>query len=398
MHSKFCFYFQAFLNAWNAMCGAEGNFPTLVVPAGKTFLLGPVIFEGPCKSKSPHVSLLGNLIAPRMSAWASSDKSQWLQFSQVNGLIVDGQGQVDGQGKQWWECERAYKSDDMKVQPSNYDNHDVIGCKVRPTSLSLHACNNTRLSGITSINSPRNHLSINEVHGAIISYVNLTAPGDSPNTDGIDISASSYIQIEHSFIGTGDDCVAMNSGTSFINITNVACGPGHGISVGSLGKKWDRRHSRRGTCEKLYIQWNDKRCQDKDISDAFSCSIKILFLIVFLQAGTGYVRNISFDQITFDDVQNPILIDQYYCPHNQCQSGGSSNIQVSNVSYTEVHGSTAELVAISLNCSSSVPCYNIFMDGVNIVANNLGSTTFSTCANAQGKSISTKPGVPCLAT
>jgi polygalacturonase len=96
--------------------------------------------------------------------------------------------------------------------------------------------------------------------------VNLIAPETSPNTDGIDISSSTKVFIEHSTISTGsildyslsfyiyvnvffplyryifasyyfsyllfiigDDCVAMNSGSKFINITNVKCGPGHGI-------------------------------------------------------------------------------------------------------------------------------------------------------------------------
>ncbi|MED6210487.1 hypothetical protein PIB30_064553 [Stylosanthes scabra] len=30
---------------------------------------------------------------------------------------------------------------------------------------------------------------------------------------------------------TGDDCVALNGGISFVNITDVFCGPGHGIGT-----------------------------------------------------------------------------------------------------------------------------------------------------------------------
>ena len=27
----------------------------------------------------------------------------------------------------------------------------------------------------------------------------------------------------------GDDCIAINGGSSFINISDITCGPGHGI-------------------------------------------------------------------------------------------------------------------------------------------------------------------------
>ncbi|PRQ46836.1 putative polygalacturonase [Rosa chinensis] len=50
------------------------------------------------------------------------------------------------------------------------------------------------------------------------------------------ISIPTYINIQHSFIGTGDDCIdciAINIGSFHMNITDVLCGPGHGISVGS---------------------------------------------------------------------------------------------------------------------------------------------------------------------
>jgi polygalacturonase len=34
----------------------------------------------------------------------------------------------------------------------------------------------------------------------------------------------------------GDDCISIQTGCSNINIHNVNCGPGHGISIGGLGR------------------------------------------------------------------------------------------------------------------------------------------------------------------
>lgn len=34
----------------------------------------------------------------------------------------------------------------------------------------------------------------------------------------------------------GDDCISIQTGCSNVYVHNVNCGPGHGISIGSLGK------------------------------------------------------------------------------------------------------------------------------------------------------------------
>ena len=39
---------KAFLEAWEAVCGPISNAPVLYIPAGSTFLLKPVTFNGPC--------------------------------------------------------------------------------------------------------------------------------------------------------------------------------------------------------------------------------------------------------------------------------------------------------------------------------------------------------------
>ncbi|KAF6149994.1 hypothetical protein GIB67_029359, partial [Kingdonia uniflora] len=67
-----------------------------------------------------------------------------------------------------------------------------------------------------------------------ISFACPAAP--SHNTDGIHIGKSSGITIMRSFIGTGDDCVSLGPGSENISVYDVRCGPGHGISVGSLGR------------------------------------------------------------------------------------------------------------------------------------------------------------------
>ncbi|GKB69032.1 probable polygalacturonase [Tanacetum coccineum] len=67
----------------------------------------------------------------------------------------------------------------------------------------FHECNELQLSGTTHINSPKLHMSIVDYEYVDIRYRKIVAPGDSPNTDGIDVSASTRINIHDSNIQTG---------------------------------------------------------------------------------------------------------------------------------------------------------------------------------------------------
>jgi len=64
-------------------------------------------------------------------------------------------------------------------------------------------CESLSISNLNHINSPRNHISIDSCKGTSISNLQITAPENSPNTDGIDIASSSNIIINNLSIRTG---------------------------------------------------------------------------------------------------------------------------------------------------------------------------------------------------
>ncbi|XP_050889132.1 probable polygalacturonase At3g15720 [Lathyrus oleraceus] len=318
-------------------------------------MLQPMKFQGPCKSETINVEIMGTITAPESRKswkWDNNDSETWIEFCHVNGLVISGEGIIDGQGSSWW---------------------NDVGEGHRPTALRILKCENFQLSGLRHVNSPKNHLSINSCTGALISNLHMTAPEDSPNTDGIDISSSTQIDIQHLVISTGDDCIAINSGSQFINITDVFCGPGHGISVGSLGK--DGSYA---TVEDVYVR-------NVTFTETTNGA-----RIKTWTGGSGYARKITYEDIKLFGVKNPIIIDQQY----DALQGKSKAVKVSDVTFRNIEGTANDEKAIELNCDY-IGCTKIILENINITGLD-GKTISATCNNVQGSCTSCTPNIPCF--
>ncbi|CAI8595607.1 unnamed protein product [Vicia faba] len=340
---------QAFLKAWSDTCGAEGE-STLLIPPNKLYLVNNVEFSGACKAKSILIQLKGKITAPPQNAF--KDKSFWIKIQYINSLTIDGSGigEITGQGSTWWACKSC----------------------PRPKILFFHSCNDLSVSNLRITNSPGGHISINGCNNGKFSHMNVQSPGDSPNTDGFDISASKNILIEDSAIEVGDDCIAINGGSSYINASRLACGPGHGISIGSLGK--GNSHE---TVEEVQVQ----NCSFTNTTNGAR--------IKTFPGGSGYARKIRFEQIQLTNVMNAIIIDQQYGVKDAVESA----VQVSDVTYYGIKGTSAGDLAINLKCES---CFNIVLDQINIVSSQPKKEAQSYCKNFNGKiGSSTIPKVNC---
>lgn len=96
-------------------------------------------------------------------------------------------------------------------------------------SLKLSNVLNGTVSNINLVDSKGFHVSIFQCDNIHFSGFNITAPWNSQNTDGIHISQSTNINVTNSNIGVGDDCVSIGPGSVNVSVSNVTCGPGHGI-------------------------------------------------------------------------------------------------------------------------------------------------------------------------
>lgn len=73
----------------------------------------------------------------------------------------------------------------------------------------------------------------------------------------------------------------------------------------------------------------------------------------------GTASKMHFEDIVMNDVANPKIKDQEYCPLNQCNLKSPSRIKLSNVSFRNIRGTTSTQVVVKLVCDQGVPCQDV---------------------------------------
>jgi galacturan 1,4-alpha-galacturonidase len=319
---------QSFLAAWRAACAA-GN-ATLLFPKG-SFTVDAIEFAGHCGNGGAPVVVVDGVLQPGGSRLSGD---AWITFSGVSNLLVTGAGTPDTQGDQ---SGKEWKS--------------------KPATLLLERTTNSTVRGLSFVNSRGFHLNFRHSSRVAAESLHIEAPADSSNTDGIHVAHSNHVRILHSVIGTGDDCVSVGPGSTDVVVHGVVCGPGHGISVGSLGKDEDdvrglvvRNCTVRGTTNGVRIK-------------------------TWPGSPPSRASNITFEDITMADVANPVIIDQRYCPHDHCNAHRPSLVQISDVTFRQITGTSKTKVAVQLLCSSMRPCTGVRLVDISLSCGNQPCST-----------------------
>ncbi|GFP84874.1 polygalacturonase [Phtheirospermum japonicum] len=337
---------KALESAWQKACATAGGIVT--VPR-RTFLVTWATFTGPCNGPT-FFHLHGTLIAADTPALDDSD--YWISFTRVDDLTISGNGVFNGNGALSWSRCRGIAG----------------GCKnLPPMSVTISQLTNAVIQRVRFVNSKLFHLHMYVCHNVKIRNVHISAPDESPNTDGIHIADSTNIGITNSHIGTGDDCVSIGEGTANVNISGVRCGPGHGISIGSLGKY--------------------KAARGVDAINVWNCTfirtLNGLRIKTWAPSLPTAVNDVTFADIVVEGVANPIVIDQFYCPDGSCSRSGQSSVKIKGVKFINVRGSSSQPTSVSVRCSKKYPCRGIEFYGLNLT--HQGQPTTALCANADHK-------------
>ncbi|GLT37076.1 hypothetical protein SLA2020_114120 [Shorea laevis] len=343
---------KAFKKAWKEACSSTETV-LLVVPKNRDYVLKPITFSGPCRSNLAF-KIYGKINATNHTSDYSQDRTHWLLFSNVQNLRVDGGGIINGNGKIWWQ-------NSCKVNKK-------LPCKEAPTAVTFYECSNLMVSSLWFQNAQQMHLRFQRCFNVKVSNVLVTAPEYSPNTDGIHVTETQNILIKNSVIRTGDDCISIVSGSKNVRATRITCGPGHGISIGSLGARNSAAYVSNVVVDKARLSGTTNGVRIKT-----------------WQGGSGYAKNIIFRNVVMQNVSNPIIINQYYCDQEKPCPEQHPAVQISNVMYNNIRGSSASEDAIKISCSKSFPCHGIRLQnialGLQLLEQDTDQVARASCSN-----------------
>ncbi|GMJ13208.1 hypothetical protein HRI_004990000 [Hibiscus trionum] len=111
---------------------------------------------------------------------------------------------------------------------------------------------------------------------------------------------------------SGDDCISIVNAPFAIKMKRIYCGPGHRVSIGSLGKD-----NSTGIVTKVVL--------DTALLRETTNGVRIKTW----QGGSGYVRGVRFENVRMEDVANPIIIDQFYCDSPKTCQNQTSAVEIS---------------------------------------------------------------------
>jgi polygalacturonase len=272
--------------------GAGGGTVTL---SGGTFLAGPVLLKNhitlqiakdavllgsPDRADYPMVTFARNqTVQPLVSAVNAED------------VAITGEGTIDGNGKVWWDYIVGVR--DAGVLGNDHP---------RPMGVVFDHTKHVRMEGVTVQNSGFWQIVPYYADDVVLRNIRILAP-KSPNTDAIDPFSSSNVVIDHVFSSVGDDNVAIKSGainspgpdapSRNITITDCTFENGHGLSIGSeIAGGVQNVHA-----ERIHFKGTDQGIRIKSARDR-----------------GNDVSNLSFKDLTMEDVKTAILITEFY-PH-----------------------------------------------------------------------------------
>jgi galacturan 1,4-alpha-galacturonidase len=177
------------------------------------------------------------------------------------------------------------------------------------------------------------------------------------NTDGFDTYNVDGFRLSNSRLTVDDDCFSPKPNSTNMLVENTLCDGSHGVSMGSIG-------------------------QYPGVMDYISNVIVRNVTLINGQNGArlkawagkdkgyGYIKNITFQDLTIENTDQPIVLDQCYFNIKQQECAEyPSRVNISDIKFINIHGTSSGkkgCVVGSLKCSPTAECKNIALQNINL--------------------------------
>lgn len=202
------------------------------------------------------------------------------------------------------------------------------------------------------------------------------------NTDGTDTWNSKDIVIKNWVVTCGDvswdgsvrtapadyllkDCISIKGNSTNVFVKNVTCHESGAMCIGSLGNPST-------TPDYVDNIWFE------DITAIHSSNAAW----IKTYPGQGHVKNVTFKNINFVDVNQPIYISPCIYSYTNCDS---SKLKISDVTWENITGTSRYNVAAGIHCSGAAPCTGLKFSNIDIKPKNGGDAKFL-CSNMNSDS------------
>ncbi|KAF5184542.1 Polygalacturonase [Thalictrum thalictroides] len=285
-------------------------------------------------------------------------------------IITGHNGTIDGQGNAWW---KKFRQKLLK--------------HTRGPLVQIMRSSNIQISNITLRNSPFWTLHPFDCKNITITGVTILAPiFGAPNTDGINPDSCENMVIEDCYISVGDDGIAIKSGWNQYGITygrpsknifirNVVIRSmvSAGVSIGSEMSGGVSNV----TVENLLV-WSSRRGVRIKTSPGRG----------------GYVRRITYRNVTFDNVRVGIVIKTDYSEHPDEGYDPKALPILQDISFTGIYGQGVR-VPVRINGSEEIPVRNVTFHDMSVGITYKKKHIFQ-CAFVQGRVIGSIFPSPCV--
>jgi polygalacturonase len=378
-------------NTINAAAAAGGG--TVEIPSDgtlSTYESGPIVLSNSVNLQVDAGATLQMLPEPR---WPGSLPT-FISANGVHDIEISGAGTIDGHAgfgsTNWWgqNLPTAQRPDFINIQGSS---------------------SNILIEGVTLQNPPTFHMVLKGNNlNLTIQNLTINTPGNSPNTDGMDLQSTNVL-IQNCSISDGDDNIEIGGSdgpAASITVSNCTFGTGHGLSIGSI-TSGGVRGLLVSNCTFNGTENGIRMKSDRDIG--------------------GLVQNLTYLDITMTNVGYPIVIWSFYdsvgSPNDITPSTAAANaaqpvitttpfwqnILISNLTATANSGGNvtgviwgrqeapvSNLTLYGVNIASHGETFDVYnVQGIQIVNSQLttdGSTNTLTLYNAQVTVTNSAPG------